>query len=220
MTKKNKKIKLTLIPLLVLVLMLSGCRKKKDDMDFRIVLSKHFTAIHKKDYKALASTLYLYDEILNRFGEEGASKIEFKKQIDSIYEDYKKDLEKGEITFDPYGIKAAKIMGLGKGFYYLTVKFEMNKEDGYIILKHSFSYDKFDYSIYPLGTKLFFLGCPLGKIYTIVRGQTYKKNTRFYLKEIQTKWYFKRDLNNNWKIVKMEVLKDTAKCQKSFRIKY
>ena len=205
---------------LMLIFLASGCHKKKDDMEFRIALSRYFTAIQKKDYKALANSMYLYDEILNRFGEEGASKIEFKKKIDEIYNEYEKEIQEGELHFDPYGIKAAKIMGLGKGFYYLTVKFEMNEEDGYIILKHSFSYDKYDYSIYPLGTKLFFLGCPVGKVYVIIRGKIYKKNTRFYLREIQTKWYFKRDLNNNWKIVKMEILKDTAKCQKSFRIKY
>ncbi|GEM_PF-1866762 len=217
--KKNLKYFGLVIGILSLLL-LTGCKKKKDDLEFRIVLSKYFTAIHKKDYKALADTLYLYDEILNRFGEEGASKIEFTKKIDDIFNEYTKEIEEGELHFDPYGIKAAKIMGLGKGFYYLTVKFEMKEQEGYIVLKHSFSYDKFDYSIYPLGTKLFFLGCKVGKVYKIIRGETYKKNTRFYLKEIQTKWYFKRDLNNNWKIVKMEILKDTAKCQKSFRIKY
>jgi len=210
------------LPIIAMAILLSGisCKKKKDDLEFRITLSKFFTAVQKKDYKALASTLYLYDEILNRFGEEGASKIEFKKKIDEIYDSYMKEIQEGHLNFDPYGIKAAKIMGLGKGFYYLTVNFEMNEEDGYIILKHSFSYDKFDYSAFPYGTTLFFLGCPVGKIYKIIRGKTYKKNKRFYLKEIQTKWYFKRDLNNNWKIVKMEILKDTAKCQKSFRIEY
>ncbi len=206
---------------LIAVLTISvGCKKRKDDMEFRIVLSKYFTAIIKKDYKALASTLYLYDELLNRFGEQGASKIEFKKEIDKIYDEYMKEIQEGELHFDPYGIKAAKIMGLGKGFYYLTVKFEINKETGYIILKHSFSYDKFDYSSFPYGTKLFFLGCPVGKVYTIIRGKAYKENKRFYLKEIQTKWYFKKDLNDNWKITKMEILKDTAKCQKSFRMEY
>ncbi len=217
-----KKSKFTLFFLIVTLISLSlnGCRKKKDDLEFRITLSKYFTAINKKDYKALSENLYLYDTLLNRFGEEGASKIEFKKIIDKILDEYKNELEQGELHFDPYGIKATKIMGLGKGFYYLTVKYEMNNQNGYIILKHSFSYDKFDYSIYPIGTQLFFLGCPVGKVYKIIRGETYKKNTRFYLKEIQTKWYFKRDLNNNWKIVKMEILKDTAKCQKSFRIKY
>ncbi len=217
---KNKKILILALLVTAIVIFSTGCKKKKDDLEFRIALSKYFTAIQKKDYKALAGSMYLYDEILNRFGEEGASKIEFKKKIDEIYNEYEKEIQQGELHFDPYGIKAAKIMGLGKGFYYLTVKFEMNEENGYIILKHSFSYDKFDYSTFPLGTKLFFLGCPVGKVYEIIRGKTYKKNTRFYLKEIQTKWYFKRDLNNNWKIVKMEILKDTAKCQKSFRIKY
>ncbi len=211
---------LLILTILALTITGTGCKKKQDDLEFRIALSRYFTAINKKDYRALASSMYLYDELLNRFGEEGASKIEFKKIIDKIFDEYKKEIQKGQLNFDPYGIKAAKIMGLGKGFYYLTVKFKINKDDGYIILKHSFSYDTYDYSIFPYNTELFFLGCPVGKVYKIIRGKIYKKNNRYYLKEIQTKWYFKRDLNNNWKIVKMEILKDTAKCQKSFRIKY
>ena len=188
-------------------------------MPFRIVLSRYFTAIHKDDVKTMAACLSLFDEIKGRYGETGGAVLEFKQKINDISERYRQELQNGTLHFDPYGIEAAHIMGLGKGFYYETVGLEETGETATLTLSHSFRYDKLDYSVFPEGTTLFFLSCPAGKILKVKTGE-YQKGLRMLLQKIQTRWHFRKNLQGKWKIVRMEVLPETGQCFQSHRPRY
>ncbi|RLE24132.1 MAG: hypothetical protein DRJ08_01385 [Acidobacteria bacterium] len=205
--------------LAVLLITIPSCRHKPDDMPFRIVLSKYFTAVQKDDVKTMASCLTLFDEIKGRYGETGGAVLEFKQKVKDISTKYKQELQDGMLHFDPYGIEATRIMGLGKGFYYETVGLEVKKDSATITLAHSFRYDKLDYDVFPVGTTLFFLSCPIGKILKVKTGE-YQKGLRMLLQKIQTRWYFKKDLQGKWKISRMEILPDTAHCIQSHRPRY
>ncbi len=209
----------TIILIAFLLIALPSCRHKPDDMPFRIVLSKYFTAIQKNDVKSMAACLSLFDEIRSRYGETGGAVLEFKQKISDISDKYKQELQDGTLHFDAYGIEAAHIMGLGKGFYYETVKVEEAGDTASITLAHSFRYDKLDYNVFPEGTTLFFLSCPVGKILKVKTGE-YQKGLRMLLQKVQTRWYFKKDLQGKWKISRMEVLPDTAHCVQSHRPRY
>ena len=211
--------KKTLLFLAVLILLLPGCQHKPDDMPFRIVLSKYFTAVQKNDVKTMAACLSLFDEIKGRYGETGGAVLEFKQKISDITEKYRQELQDGTLHFDPYGIEATHIMGLGKGFYYETVSLDVKPDTAVITLSHSFRYDKLDYSIFPRGTTLFFLSCPVGKILKVKTGE-YQKGLRMLLQKVQTRWHFKKDLQGKWKITRMEVLPETAHCIQSHRPRY
>lgn len=211
--------KITTILLTFLLLVLPSCRQKPDDMPFRIVLSRYFTAIQKDDPKTMAASLSLFDEIKGRYGETGGAVLEFKQKINNISERYQQELQDGTLHFDPYGIEAAHIMGLGKGFYYETVELEETGETATLTLSHSFRYDKLNYSVFPRGTTLFFLSCPVGKILKVKTGE-YQKGLRMLLQKIQTRWHFKKDLQGKWKITRMEVLSDTGHCIRSHRPRY
>ncbi len=209
----------TIILIAFLLIALSSCRHKPDDMPFRIVLSRDFTAIQKNDVKTMAACLSLFDEIKARYGETGGAVLEFKQKVSDISDKYKQELQDGMLHFDAYGIETAHIMGLGKGFYYETVKVEEAGDTASITLAHSFRYDKLDYNVFPEGTTLFFLSCPVGKILKVKTGE-YQKGLRMLLQKVQTRWYFKKDLQGKWKISRMEVLPDTAHCIQSHRPRY
>jgi len=209
----------TIILIAFLLIALSSCRHKPDDMPFRIVLSRYFTAIQKNDVKTMAACLSLFDEIKARYGETGGAVLEFKQKVSDISDKYKQELQDGMLHFDAYGIETAHIMGLGKGFYYETVKVEEAGDTASITLAHSFRYDKLDYNVFPEGTTLFFLSCPVGKILKVKTGE-YQKGLRMLLQKVQTRWYFKKDLQGKWKISRMEVLPDTAHCIQSHRPRY
>ncbi len=211
--------KRTVLLIMIVFLSLPSCRQKPDDMPFRIVLSKYFTAVQKDDMKSMAACLFLFDEIKSRYGETGGAVLEFKQKINDISKKYREELQDGTLHFDPYGIEAVHIMGLGKGFYYRTVGLEVRKTAATITLSHSFRYDKLDYDVFPQGTTLFFLSCPVGKILKVKTGE-YQKGLRMLLQKIQTRWHFKKDLQGKWKIVRMEVLSDTAHCIQSHRARY
>ncbi len=213
------KINHVFITLLILLILLPSCSHKPDDMSFRIVLSKYFTAVQKNDVKTMAACLMLFNEIRSRYGETGGAVLEFKQKVKDISAKYKQELQDGMLHFDPYGIEATHIMGLGKGFYYETVGLKVEKETAVLTLAHSFRYDKLNYDIFPEGTTLFFLSCPVGKILKVKTGE-YQKGLRMLLQKIQTRWYFEKDLQGKWKIVKMEVLPDTAHCIQSHRPRY
>ncbi len=202
-----------------LLIVLPSCRQKPDDMPFRIILSRYVIAIQKNDVKTMAACLSLFDEIKGRYGETGGAVLAFKQKINDISEKYKQELQDGTLHFDPYGIEVTHIMGLGKGFYYETVNLKITGETATLTLSHSFSYDKLDYSVFPEGTTLFFLSCPVGKILKVKTGE-YQKGLRMLLQKIQTRWFFKKDLQGKWKIVRMEVLPGTAHCIQSHRPRY
>lgn len=201
-------------------LLSNSCFKQKpSDLPLRLVLSKYFDAVNANKYYDMSSYLYYYDEILSQFGEVGTTKVAFTETIDKINSSYEEERESGTISFDKFGIIAVRILGLGRGLYYTTENFSIEKESGYLELLHSFNYDEMDYSIFPQGTVLYFLGCPLGKIYKTITGVPIDEE-RHYLAKIKTKWYFKKDSNNKWKITKMEILKDSIKCQYSYKKLY
>jgi len=198
----------------------TSCKEQKQtDLPLRITLSKYFDAVNSNNYQKMAECLTYYDEILNRFGEVGSSRVAFTKTVDKINKQYEEDRDKGHISFDKFGIVAVRILGLGRGLYYTTDDFFIKGNEGYLILLHSFNYDEMDYSVFPEGTILYFLGCPFGTVYRVTTGVPIEQE-RHYVTSIKTKWYFKLDDNKNWKISKMEVLDFTAKCRKSYKRLY
>jgi len=197
------------------ILNISCNNKKPSDLELRKVLSSYFDAVNTNNYQGMASSLSYYDEILGRFGEVGASKVAFNDAVDKINKQYESDRESGVVNFDKFGIVAVRILGLGRGLYYTTEEFSTDDNNGYLILRHTFNYDEMDFSVFPKGTKLYFLGCPLGKIYKITTGVPIELE-RSYIIELKSKWFFKKDFDNKWKISKMEVLDSAVKCKRSY----
>lgn len=214
------KIKFPVIILIFILFNFLNCTKPiPTDLPLRTVLSKYFDAVNSGIYKDISDHLTFYNDILNQFGEEGTTKVAFVEAIDKINSQYEHDRDLGQVNFDKFGIIAVKTMGLGRGLYYITDNFNYKNNKAELTLSHSFNYDEMDYSVFPKGTTLFFLGCPLGKIYKIKTGEPLDFE-RKYLMKVKTKWYFKKDDNNKWKIEKMEVLKDTTKCFTSYKYIY
>ncbi len=207
-----------LIPCLAILLTLFSCRHDPD-MPFRQVLADYFTAIQEKDVPAMSRELTLYNELKSRYGDTGEALLTFRQTVESILEDYETEREAGMLAFDPYGIKASLIMGLGRGFYYRTVSLEQSGKEAVLVLSHTFSYDQMDYSVFPQGTRLFFLSCPPGKVVSYLTGE-YQKGYRVHLKRIHTEWTFEQNMNGNWKLDHMRILPDTAECVQSHRATY
>jgi len=206
--------------LLVLLWALSpACRKQPDDMPLRIVLSRYFHAIQEGDMQAMSRDLALFEDVKSRYGDTGEAILTFKQTVNEILSEYRKERDEGAIHFDPYGIKAAHIMGLGRGFYYRTVSVRYEGNQAELELAHSFAYDTMDYSVFPKGTKLYFLTCPAGSVRVVVTGE-YQKGYRLNLKRVHTRWRFRKNANGDWKIVSMAVLPDTAECEQSRRALY
>ena len=203
---------------LFLLLLTTACRQDPD-MPFRQVLADYFTAIQNQDVQKMSRHLTGFQDMVRQYGDMGDAIINFKAQVKEIRDSYTKERDAGEIHFDPLGIKAAQIMGLGRGFYYQTESLTVENDEATMELSHTFSYDEMDYSVFPEGTRLFFLSCPAGKVLSFVTGQ-YQKGYRVLLKRIHTRWHFRKDMNGNWRIVSMEVLPETAECFQSHRPSY
>lgn len=207
-----------LLSVLIVLLTLLSCRTDPD-MPFRKVLADYFTAIQENDIPAMSHQLTLYPDLKSRYGDTGEAMLTFKQTVTSILTEYETERNAGMINFDPYGIKAAHIMGLGRGFYYRTVALDRQEQTAVLELSHTFSYDKMEYSVFPEGTRLFFLSCPPGKVVSYITGK-YQKGYRIHLKRIHTEWTFERDMNDNWKLDHMRILPDTAECVRSRRATY
>lgn len=203
---------------LLLLFFTLSCRQDPE-MPFRQVLADYFTAIQNNDVQGMSRQLTHFQDMVARYGDTGDAIVTFRTEVEQILQSYEEERNAGELNFDPYGIKTAHIMGLGRGFYYQTESLVRQDGTATMELSHSFSYDEMDYSVFPEGTRLFFLACPPGKVMSFITGQ-YQKGYRLLLGKIHTRWHFRQDTNGNWRIVSMEILPETAECFQSHRPRY